>query len=319
MRLVTYERDGVAAPGALLADGRVLDLAGVLLEAGGPGAVGERGTTGDLTALLAAGALPLARAGVEAAVAAIARGDAPRPAVHAPADVRLLAPVRPGKLVCIGYNYRGHEAHGQVADPEFPDVFVKTANTVVGPQDAVVVPRVSDDVDYEAEVGVVIGRRCHDVAEADALDHVAGYTIVNDVSARDWQGRTSQWALGKCFDTFAPLGPAVVTPEEVGDPHALEVRLTHNGRLTVSSGTDRMIFSMAFLVSYLSQVMTLEPGDVIATGTPQKLPEALAAPAPMRPGDVVEIAISRLGTLLTRVVAPTSPTRPAPSAPGDPR
>ncbi|WP_235866242.1 fumarylacetoacetate hydrolase family protein [Serinibacter arcticus] len=314
---MTYERAGVVAPGALLPGGDVLDLAEVLDDGGAPA------RDHDLTALLAAGALPRARALVEAAEAALAAGVAAGAgsvgAVHPIAEVRLLAPVRPGKLLCIGYNYRGHEADGQVADPEFPDVFVKTANTVVGPQDAVVVPRASGNVDYEAEVGIVVGSRCHEVDEAEALDHVAGYTIVNDVSARDWQGRTSQWALGKSFDTFAPLGPALVTTDEVGDPHALEVTLRHNGRLTVSSSTARMVFSMAFLVSYLSQVMTLEPGDVIATGTPQKLPEALAAPAPMRPGDVVEITVSRLGTLRTAVVAPSHPDPSGAARAGRPR
>ena len=193
------------------------------------------------------------------------------------ADVRLLAPVpRPGAIWCIGYNYRGHTA---VEDPPYPDVFVKTANTVVGPDEPVLLPRASADVDYEAELAVVIGTTAHDVTPDRALEHVAGYTVFDDVSARDWQRRTSQWVLGKSFDTFGPMGPALVTVDEVPDPQDLAVELRCNGELTVSSHTSRMVFPVAFLVSYLSQVATLQPGDVIATGTPQKLPDALGAPA----------------------------------------
>ena len=158
---------------------------------------------------------------------------------------------------------------------------------LAGPTDPVTLPGASDDVDYEGEIAVVIGRRAHDGAARSAMDYVAGYTLFNDVSARDWQGRSSQWELGKCFDGFGAARPGVVTADEVADPHDLLVEVVRDGVVTVSQSTSTMIFSMAFLVHYLSQVMTLEPGDIISTGTPQKLPDALAAHRPLADGDAV--------------------------------
>lgn len=219
--------------------------------------------------------------------------------------VRLEAPVRPGKILCLGYNYRGHVPDGvdpTADDPAFPDVFVKTPNTLAGPADPVVVPAVADDVDYEGEIAVVIGRRAKDVDEATALSHVAGYTILNDVSDRSWQRRQSQWAMGKCFDGFAPLGPWLVTPDEAGDPQDMLVEVVREGVVTVSQSTATTIFSVARVVSYLSSVMTLEPGDVISTGTPQKLPDAQASHRPLRPGDTVTVRIERLGELTTTFI-----------------
>ncbi len=220
-------------------------------------------------------------------------------------SVRLAPPVRPGKIVCLGYNYRGHVPDGvdpTADDPATPDVFVKTPNTLAGPDDAVVVPAVADDVDYEGEVAIVIGRRAKDVSPEAALDHVAGYTILNDVSDRSWQRRQSQWALGKCFDGFAPIGPWLVTPDEAGDPQDMLVEVIRDGVVTVSQSTATTIFSVAYVVSYLSSVMTLEPGDVVSTGTPQKLPEAQAAHRPLRPGDAVTVRIERLGELTTAFI-----------------
>jgi len=296
MRLVTFRRTGTRAgdparAGALVHDGAyVLDLA--LAEPGLPSAV---------VAILEGGP-----AALERARAAVAR---PAPEALLPlADVVLDAPVpRPGKVVCIGYNYLGH-AHGDGAGadeplPERPDVFVKTGNTIVGPDVPVVVPRESHEVDYEAELAVVIGTRARRVSVDRALEHVAGYSVFDDVSARDWQRRGSQWVLGKSFDGFGPFGPALVTADEVGDPQTLDVELAVNGRVTVRSSTARMIFPVADLVAYVSEVMTLEPGDVVATGTPQKLPDALALGRWLRPGDRVDITISRVGTLSTPFVA----------------
>ena len=272
MRLVTFARADETGTGVLLPGDQLLDVSDLA-----PSPV-------ELAAS------PGASAAARAAVAA------PDPArVVSVADVRLLAPVpRPGAIWCIGYNYRGHTA---VEDPPYPDVFVKTANTVVGPDEPVVLPRASAEVDYEAELAVVIGTAAHDVPPERALEHVAGYTVFDDVSARDWQRRTSQWVLGKSFDTFGPMGPALVTIDEVPDPQDLAVELRCNGELTVSSHTSRMVFPVAFLVSYLSQVATLLPGDVIATGTPQKLPGALERQRPLRDGDEVAITIGHLGTL----------------------
>jgi acylpyruvate hydrolase len=187
-------------------------------------------------------------------------------------------------------------------------VFAKTANTIVGSGEPVLRPRASDEVDYEAEVAVVIGTRAHEVDEADALAHVAGYAIFNDVSARDWQRHGSQWVPGKSFDTFGPFGPALVTTDEVPDPQDLTVELRLNGEVTLRGHTGAMVFPIAWVVAYLSQVMTLLPGDVIATGTPQKLPEVLARGERfLQPGDVVAITVDRLGTLTNPVA--DSPSR----------
>jgi len=292
VRLVTFERRGQVRIGAqvppeLVPEGLgsfVLDL----VEA-------DARLPGEMAQLLGAGerALDLARAAVAAA----------SPAALLPAAYcRLLAPLpRPGKIICIGYNYLGHGAAGSAGLPEFPDVFAKTINTIVGPGDDIVLPRVSQEVDYEAELAVVIGRRAHDVTEDAALDHVAGYTMFNDVSARDYQGRGSQWLLGKSFDTFGPLGPTIVTTDEVPDPQRLDVELTVNGVTTQRANTRDMIFTIRYLVAYLSQVMTLNPGDIIATGTPAKLPEAARDAQFLAPGDVLAITIGDLGTLRNRV------------------
>lgn len=236
--------------------------------------------------------------------AAIVRAAATRPdrdALVPLTQVRLLAPVpQPGKILCLGYNYRGHEA---VDDPEYPDVFAKTPNTIIGSGDPIRLPPTTRQPDYEAELAVVIGVRGTRLTERQAVDHIGGYTIFNDVSARDWQGHGSQWLLGKSFDTFGPLGPALVTPDDVPDPSDLPLKLTVNGETTVRSTTAAMIFPIPFLISYISQVMTLEPGDIIATGTPQKLPGALAHQRFIQDGDEIAITIGTLGTLTNPVVA----------------
>lgn len=221
--------------------------------------------------------------------------------------VALAAPVTPGKILCLGYNYRGHVPDGvdpTANDPEWPDVFVKTPNTLAGPGDAVAIPPDATDVDYEGEVAIVIGRRAQRVSIEDALAHVGGYTILNDVSDRAWQRRQSQWALGKCSDGFAPLGPWVVTPDELPDPQELLVEVVRDGVVTVSQSTSTTIFSVAFVIHHLSQMLTLEPGDVISTGTPQKLPEAQQAHRPLADGDAVTVRISGIGELTTRFVTP---------------
>lgn len=219
----------------------------------------------------------------------------------------LRAPVVPRSLLCLGYNYRGHVPDGvdpTADDPVTPDVFVKTANTLGGPADPVVIPAVADDVDYEGEIAVVIGRRAHGVSLDDALSYVAGYTLLNDVSDRSWQRRQSQWALGKCFDGFAPLGPWMVTADEI-DPQDLVVEVVRDGRVTVSQSTATTIFSVAFVVHYLSQVLTLEPGDVVSTGTPQKLAAAQAAHRPLAPGDAVTVRVAGIGELTTVFTSPS--------------
>jgi len=188
--------------------------------------------------------------------------------------------------------------------PERPVLFLKPTSAVVGPGDAIVLPGDSDEVDYEAELAVVIGRTARDVSEADALDYVLGYTCANDVSARDWQLRLDrQWARGKGFDTFCPLGPALVTADEVPDPNALGIRTRVSGEELQSSSTADMIFSVREIVAYLSRGMTLLPGTVILTGTPEGVGQGRTPNRWLRPDDVCEIEIDTLGTLRNPVTA----------------
>jgi len=218
--------------------------------------------------------------------------------------VTLLAPLpHPGKILCVGHNYKGHLGIGREQLPEYPNIFCKTANTIIGPGQAIRIPKVTGQVDYEAELMVVIGKTAWRVSETDAQEHIAGYTIFNDVSARDYQKRTSQWLLGKSFDTFGPMGPALVTTDEIPDPHCLELELTVNGVPKQRANTRDLIFSVPFLISYLSKVMALEPGDVIATGTPAKLPEAANPQRFLQTGDLVRITIEKLGILENPVAA----------------
>ncbi|MBI9049176.1 MAG: fumarylacetoacetate hydrolase family protein [Anaerolineaceae bacterium] len=213
-------------------------------------------------------------------------------------EVELLAPVpNPGKILCIGHNYSGHIGIGKTELPEYPNLFCKTGNTIIADQQAIIIPQASDQADFEAELMVVIGKRAYCVSEKEAEECIAGYTLFNDVSARDYQKRTSQWMLGKCFDTFGPMGPDLVTPDEIPDLYQLELELRVNGVLKQKINTDKMIFSAPFLISYISQVMTLEVGDVIATGTPAKLPEAAARKQFLQDGDIVEMSIEKLGVL----------------------
>jgi acylpyruvate hydrolase len=213
--------------------------------------------------------------------------------------VQLLAPLaRPRRILCIGYNYRGHT--GDIPDPEVPEVFAKVGDVVIGPDQPILIPSTTRQVDYEAELAVVIGTRTRQASPEQAARCIGGYTIFNDVSARDWQHRGSQWTLAKSFDTFGPIGPAVATPDEL-PRGALAVTASVNGETTLASDTGRMIFGPDRLVSYLSQALTLEPGDVIATGTPPRLPEADSGPRWLQPGDRVSISITGLGTLTNPV------------------
>jgi acylpyruvate hydrolase len=285
MRLVTFEHHGQVRLGAQVGDS-ILDLNRV-----------NPALPADIFLLLSAGAsaLGLAREALASAGAETFISES---------NITLLAPIpRPGKILCIGHNYKGHIGIGKTELPEYPNFFCKTSNTITGHQHPILVPRVTSQVDYEAELAVIIGKCGHDIPEAEAMDYVAGYSVFNDVSARDYQKRTSQWFLGKSFDTFGPLGPALVTKDEVPDSHNLALELTVNGVTKQRTNTSDLIFNLPFLVSYLSQVMTLDPGDIIATGTPAKLPEAANPQRFLEPGDVVEITIEKLGTLRNTVIA----------------
>lgn len=217
-------------------------------------------------------------------------------------EVELLAPVAPPKVVCIGLNYVFHGVETGLALPDAPLLFAKFPTSVVGPGAAIVVPSASAQVDYEAELGVVIGRRTRDVSTSDALSSVWGYTCLNDVSARDVQFADGQWVRGKSQDTFCPVGPAVVTAEEIEDPQALEVSCHVNGELRQRASTADMIFGVAELVAYISRGITLEPGDLIATGTPAGVGMSMEPPCYLAAGDVVDVSVSGIGTLRNHVV-----------------
>ena len=287
MHLVMFVRDGAVRLGALREDRKsVVDLGQA-----------DPQLPADIAGLLAAGPAALDRA------RQALRSAAPELAIDLQ-QVRLAAPIaRPGKIICIGLNYRDHAAESNAPLPEYPVVFAKYANTVIGPGDAIVLPRVTEQVDYEGELGVVIGRSARDVAEADALDYVGGYLPFNDVSARDYQMRTSQWTIGKTFDTFAPMGPALVTADEVPDPHALDLRVTIGDEVLQNSNTRHLIFTIPHLIAYLSSVMTLEPGDVIASGTPAGVGAARNPKRWLRAGETVRVEIEGLGVLENPVVA----------------
>ena len=222
-------------------------------------------------------------------------------------DVTLLPVVpSPQKIICIGVNYADHAAETGQAPPPYPTVFAKFANTLAASGDPIVLPSASAMPDYEGELAVVIGRPGRQITEQDALDYVAGYTAFNDVSARDFQGHTSQWTMGKSPDTFGPLGLALVTADEIPDPQKLELRTTVNSEVLQQASTADMVFTVRQLIAYLSQTMTLLPGDVIATGTPSGIGAARTPPRFLRPGDTVVISIDGVTELTNPVVGEAS-------------
>ena len=227
-----------------------------------------------------------------------------------PATVdKLLAPLEPRDILCIGLNYKKHAAESGAEPPAHPVLFLKNSGAVQNPGDPIVLPRKlrSDEVDYECELAVVIGTRCHNVARADALAHVLGYTCGNDVSARDWQkkGGGGQWCRGKTFATFCPLGPALVTTDEIPDPNQLGIRTILNGETMQDWHTSDMIFDVPTLIEFLSASMTLNPGTVILTGTPHGVGFARTPPVFLQPGDSVTVEIDGIGQLTNAVVEET--------------
>ncbi len=285
MKLITFSRAGEGPVPGVLIDSKVVSLRA----AGFP----------DLMSVLAAG-----REGIDAAEGFV--NDAPSAAVAPLAGVTLLAPIpRPPKLICVGLNYRDHAIESKAEIPGVPTIFNKFPQVVIGPGAPIVLPKNSERPDYEAELAFVIGRGGRHIAGGDWRQHVAGYTIVNDVSARDFQMATTQWLMGKTFDTFAPMGPWIVTADEVEDPHALDIALEINGEELQRSNTRELIFRIPELVQYLSSVFTLEPGDVVSTGTPAGVGFARKPPRWLRAGDTVTIRVSGVGELSNPVVAET--------------
>jgi 2-keto-4-pentenoate hydratase/2-oxohepta-3-ene-1,7-dioic acid hydratase in catechol pathway len=282
MKLVTFDV-GDGARAGVLEDERVLDAWALLGEP----------HRGSLRELLATGRVDELRGRL---------GDTGAPS-HPRAAVRLLAPIPdPEKIVCIGLNYRKHAAEiGIEEPPQMPTIFAKYPNALVPDGATVQVPTAKTD--YEAEVAFVVGRRAKDVDEAEALDHVAGYTLLNDLSARDLQGATPQWMPGKVFDGSAPCGPCLVTPDEAGPADAIAIRLTLNGEEMQNGATDDLIFSVPQLVAQLSRLMTLEPGDVVSTGTPEGVGMGRKPRVWLADGDEIVIESPTLGRLTTRISA----------------
>jgi acylpyruvate hydrolase len=306
MRLVTFDNEPKRHRLGAVAGGLVVDLNAAyrtLLE--------ERGTHGakelaleavppEMVAFLEAGgpALNAARDALELVARLGADNARERGLVHPAESVRLLAPIpRPPKFILVGLNYRDHAEEAGMKIPEVPTFFSKYANCVIAPGDAIKIPKVSSMIDYEGEYAFVIGRAGRDIAPEHAMDYVAGYTIVNDVSCRDYQLKTGQWMIGKTFDTFAPMGPYLVTRDEIADPHNLEISLYLNGQRMQHSNTRNLIFKTGYLISFLSQVFTFEAGDVISTGTPAGVGYARKPPVFMKPGDRVRVEIEGLGVL----------------------
>ena len=217
--------------------------------------------------------------------------------------IEFLPAVNPTKILAIGRNYADHAAEGGADLPKAPLLFNKLPNTLNAHNAPIVLPSITEKVDYEAELAVVIGQTAKRVSEAAALDHIFGYSLIDDVSARDLQFGDGQWTRGKSLDTFAPLGPFITTRDEIEDVQALKIEGVLNGQVMQSSNTSKMIFKVAYLVSYLSQGITLEPGDVIATGTPDGVGIFRKPPVLLKDGDVFEVKIEKLGTLRNPVVA----------------
>jgi len=222
----------------------------------------------------------------------------------ASSDAYWFAPVpRPGKLVCIGLNYKDHAEESGLALPKTPVVFSKFSSCVIAPGEPIVIPPSSEKVDYEAELAVVIGRRASRVKADRAYDYVLGYTALNDVSARDFQFGDGQWQRGKSCDTFAPMGQTIVTTDEIPDPHTLRITLTLNGAVMQDSNTSQLIFRVPELIEFITASITLEPGDVIATGTPAGVGFARKPPVFLKPGDQVEVGIERIGGIGNPIAA----------------
>jgi 2-keto-4-pentenoate hydratase/2-oxohepta-3-ene-1,7-dioic acid hydratase in catechol pathway len=240
--------------------------------------------------------------GLEAANKAVRSPHAVK--IHA-AGAKLLPPIpRPHKIVCLGLNYRDHAAESGAPIPKEPVLFSKYSTALIGHEAAIVLPPVSQEVDYEAELVIVVGKRGRPATPEEARSYIAGYTVGHDVSARDWQLRKDQkqWMAGKTFDTFAPTGPHLVTADEVPDPHNLGIRLRLNGKTMQDSNTREMIFKVGEVLAYLAKVLTLEPGDLVFTGTPPGVGIARKPPVYLKAGDVVEVEIDGLGVLRNPVV-----------------
>jgi acylpyruvate hydrolase len=321
MRLVTFERGGEDRVGALSGES-VVDI-GFLVDSLRNGTLQlkqQPGVQPAVETVVAGGASPCDMTGLlnrgEAwrralgeALKAVAESQHASSLLQAPLTpldkVRLRAPIRrPGKIVCVGLNYESHRAEQGIKSPARPVFFLKGNNTICGPGDPIVLPSNSVEVDYEAEFVVVMGKRGKAIPEEKVFEYIAGYTILNDVTARDMQRDDRQWFRGKSCDTFGPAGPYIVTSDEIPDPQSLQISLTLNGETMQDSNTHDLIFKIPFLVSYLSQSMTWEAGDLLSTGTPGGVGHYRKPPVYLKPGDTVSATVERIGTLTNPVVGP---------------
>lgn len=308
MKLVSFlhhgqERLGIEVEGGFIDANAVCQA---MLAAAGdaaPARLADALLPADIVAFLQGGARTLEQA--KKVLAFVAESTAADRAgyVHDSSTVKRLSPVpHPGKVVCVGRNYHDHVSEMKREVPTIPVIFAKLPNTVCADGDDVPFPSVSEQLDYEAELAVVIGKRGKDIPEAEALDYVAGYTALNDITVRDWQHRTPQWLQGKSFDKSAPIGPVLVTVDEIPNPHVLDIKLWLNGELRQNDNTKRLIFNVPFLISFISKVMTLEPGDIIATGTPGGVGVAMDPKGFLKVGDVVKVDIEKIGVLTNQIV-----------------
>ena len=284
MRLVTFNTDNTPSRAGLLIGDEVVDIHETAPEL--PASVRE---------ILAAG---------DECLRAIGKLATAKRRTHRLEKVHLGPPVPdPQKIICIGQNYRDHCAEQNAPIPERPIIFAKFPTALTGPRDPVRLPKISQQVDYEVELAFVIGRGGKHILEARAFEHVAGYMVLNDVTARDIQFGDKQWVRGKTFDTFAPCGPALVMGDEVPDPHALALSLTLNGQTMQTSRTDQLIFRVPHLVAFLSQVVTLLPGDIVTTGTPPGVGAFRKPPVWLKPGDKMKATVEGLGSIENTCVA----------------
>jgi acylpyruvate hydrolase len=293
MKLVRFSVNGGTPRLGMLQGDRIADL-----QASVAGGLAKRGVV--RAQEIAAALVPSStRAFLEGGVVTAEAVSAVREWVTVPASsARLHAPINdPGKFICIGLNYRDHAEETGNPIPKEPPIFAKWAPSIVDPGEPILRPRGSRQLDWEVELGVVIGRTARYVSKEQALDYVYGYTIVNDASARDFQFLTTQWMAGKIFDTAAPVGPYIADRQEIPDPHSLELKTFVNGKQMQRGNTKTFIFDVRYLVSYLSGLMTLSPGDLIATGTPPGVGLGMKPPVFMNPGDVCRVEIDGLGSM----------------------
>ncbi|MEM7112764.1 MAG: fumarylacetoacetate hydrolase family protein [Chloroflexota bacterium] len=298
MKFVTYESNDQARLGALVGE-EIIDLrrAFAALAHQDPTAVFPE----DMIGLLADGEAGLAKAktAVEYALSDEAKEDNLRVAA---ADATLMPPItRPGKIICLGRNYAAHAAEGGAEPPPYPMLFYKPATSLLGDGGTIVVPAITERPDYEGELAVIIGKTCKNVSEEEALDYVGGYAVAMDITARDLQRRTSQFTAGKMLDTFGPLGPALVTADEVPDPSNLTLKTVLNGNVMQDDTTANMIFTVPFTIHYISQIATLEVGDIILTGTPEGVGYPRKPPVFLQNGDIISVEIEKIGKLTNHV------------------